>query len=67
MTKIKGQNIIHTVMKCLCGVGLAGSSLYGNSMCVPMKLKRVSTNKPATVTKNDFGLRSNPTRGIYLG
>lgn len=34
-------------------------------MCVPMKLKRVSTNSEATVTKNSFGFLRSPTKGIY--
>lgn len=53
-----------TVIKCLCGVGFAGSSLYGKSICVPMKLRRVSTNSETITAKNGLGFRKSPTKGI---
>lgn len=53
-------------MKCLCGVGLAGSSLYGNPKYDPIKLKRASRNIENAIIGKYFGFRSNPTSGICL-
>lgn len=59
------SEMIITVMKCRCGVGFFGSSLYGKLICVNSKLNRVNMNTEIIVNKNDFGFFNSPTNGIW--